>query len=144
MIWLWISEKKKEAQIEKEWEDLGWMKDFKVKSRDIELCQEFQVFIRCTYQIFKNSQCFPMTKTFSAVFVSKQAIKTFKHPAKQSAEILKFSEVTKSWVQYLKSLAIYFCYHMLLSYMFFQIKHSSFLVALLFFVSISCVYVSNC
>ena len=29
---------KKKTEIEKEWEKLGWIKDFKVESRDIKLC----------------------------------------------------------------------------------------------------------
>ena len=48
-----------------------------------------------TDQIFKNSQCFPITKKLSRVFVSKQAAKTCKHSAKQSVEILNSLEETK-------------------------------------------------
>ena len=35
-----------------------------------------------TDHIFKNSQLFPTIKRFSRVFVSKQAVKSFKHSAK--------------------------------------------------------------
>ena len=73
-----------------------------------------------TDHIFKNSECFPMTKKLSQVFVSKQAAKTFKHSAKQTVEIFKTSEKTKSWVQCLKGLAACLSYKTWLSYVFFQ------------------------
>ena len=80
--------------------ELVWMRDFKVESRDMKLCL-YVCFL--ADQIFKNSECFPMTKKLSQAFVSKQVAKTFQHSAKQSVEILKSSEETKSWVQCLKT-----------------------------------------
>ena len=57
------------------------------------------------------------------VFVSKQEFKIFKHAVKQSVEIWKFSEETKSTVKFLKSLAAFLSYSTWLSYVFFS--HSS-------------------
>ena len=75
---------KKEAEREKEREDLGWMKDFKVEIRDISSAKSLMFSLDlCRHvckpfidQILKISQCFPMTKILSPVFVSKQAGKT--------------------------------------------------------------------
>ena len=46
-----------------------------------------------------------MTKNLNWIFVSKQERKIFKHSAKQSFEILNFSEETKSWVQVFEKLS---------------------------------------
>ena len=44
----------KNTEIEKEREELGWGKDFKLESRDMKLCLEFQVFMCRRVGIFKN------------------------------------------------------------------------------------------
>ena len=73
--------------------------------------------------------CFLQTR-FSKILIKKtfwpkksaeptQAAKNSKYLAKQSVEILKSSEKTKSWVQFLKKLSHILHYNTWLSYAFF-------------------------
>ena len=87
--------------MEKETEKLGWMKDFRVESRDMKLyfpalssrflldvCRHVcrMLFIDL---IFENVQCFSVIQKLRRVFISKRVTTTFKQSGKQLAEILK-------------------------------------------------------
>ena len=64
--------------MEKEREKLGWMKDFRVESRDMKL-----------YFPALSSRCFSMIQKLRRVFIAKRVTTTFKQSGKQLAEILK-------------------------------------------------------
>ena len=62
--------------MEKEREELGSMKDFRIKSRDMKLC-----FPALSTRFVCRQVCM--------LFISIRVNTTFKHSAKQSVEILK-------------------------------------------------------
>ena len=87
---------------------------------------------------------FPDEQKTKARICFKTSTKTSKQSAKQSVEILKSLVKTKAESSCIKTLVTCLSYNKWLSYVFFQLKHSSILVILLFSVSLLCIYVSNC
>ena len=89
---------------------------------------------------FQKCSIFPNDQKLNQAFISKRVGTTFRHSAKQSVEILKSSEETKSWVKCLKNLATCLSY---VTCGWVTCLTQFLLVALLFFVAIFCVFMSN-
>ena len=94
------------------------MVSFKIESRYLKLCNEFRAVIRCIKAVFYRADyqklliC-PLIKRLGGAFVSKHAAAPLKGSAellKQSVELLRFPEKTRSSAECLKSLAACLCY----------------------------------